>query len=223
MIVHPAGFLKSVRDLCDRYGILMIADEVATGFGRTGTMFACQREGVTPDIMALSKGITAGYLPLAATMTTREVYDAFLGQYRELKTFFHGHTFTGNPLACAVALASLDLFQQDHLLESLLPKIAYLEQRLAGLSRLAHVGDVRSCGMVGGIELVQDKKTREAYPWEEKVGVQVCREARKHGLFLRPLGNVIVVFPPLVITPDELKLLFDGVTAAIRTVTEGVP
>jgi adenosylmethionine-8-amino-7-oxononanoate aminotransferase len=222
MIVHPAGFLKSVRDLCDRYGILMIADEVATGFGRTGAMFACQREGVTPDIMALSKGITAGYLPLAATMTTEEVYDAFLGQYRELKTFFHGHTFTGNPLACAVALASLDLFERDHLLENLIPKSAYIEQRLAELSLLSHVGDVRSCGMVGGIELVQDKKTREAYHWEDKVGVQVCREARKHGLFLRPLGNVIVVFPPLVITLDELKLLFDGVTAAIRTVTEGV-
>jgi adenosylmethionine-8-amino-7-oxononanoate aminotransferase len=222
MIVQPAGFLKSVRNLCDRYGILMIADEVATGFGRTGTMFACQREGVTPDIMALSKGITAGYLPLAATMTTKEVYDAFLGQYRELKTFFHGHTFTGNPLACAVALASLDLFQQDHLLESLIPKSASIEQRLAELSLLSHVGDVRSCGMVGGIELVQDKDTREAYPWEDKIGVQVCREARKHGLFLRPLGNVIVVFPPLVITQEELKLLFDGVAAAIRTVTEGV-
>lgn len=221
MIVHPAGFLTAVRDLCDRYGILMIADEVATGFGRTGTMFACQQEGVTPDIMALSKGITAGYLPLAATMTTQDVYDAFLGQYRELKTFFHGHTFTGNPLACAVALASLDLFATDNLLENLKPKMACLERRLAGLSSLTHVGDVRCCGMVGGIEVVRDKATREAYPWEEKVGVQVCREARKHGLFLRPLGNVIVVFPPLAITLDELKLLCDGVEAAIRTVTEG--
>ena len=220
MIVHPAGFLTAVRDLCDRYGILMIADEVATGFGRTGTMFACQREGITPDIMALSKGITAGYLPLAATVTTQEVYNAFLGQYRELKTFFHGHTFTGNPLACAVALASLDLFERDHLLENLKPKIAYMAERLAGISGLAHVGDVRQCGMVGGIELVRHKETREAYPWEEAEGVQVCREARKHGLFLRPLGNVIVVFPPLAITLDELKLLFDGVDAAIRAVTE---
>ena len=221
MIVHPVGFLKSVRDLCHRYGILMIADEVATGFGRTGTMFACQREGVTPDIMALSKGITAGYLPLAATLTTQEVYDAFLGQYRELKTFFHGHTFTGNPLACAVALASLDLFDRDNLLENLTPKIAYLKERLAGLSDLAHVGEVRQCGMVGGIELVRVKETREAYHWEEKVGVQVCREARKHGLFLRPLGSVIVVFPPLAISLEELKILFDGVEIAIRAVTEG--
>ena len=220
MIIHPAGFLAAVRELCNRYGILMIADEVATGFGRTGAMFACQHEGVTPDIMALSKGITAGYLPLAATLTTHEVYNAFLGQYRELKTFFHGHTFTGNPLACAVALASLDLFEKDDLLGNLKPKIAYLEERLAGLSGLAHVGDVRSCGMVGGIELVRDRSTREAYPWEEKVGVQVCREARKYGLFLRPLGNVIVVFPPLVMTLDEMKFLFDGVVAAIRAVTE---
>ncbi len=221
MIVHPAGFLKGVRDLCNIHGILLILDEVATGFGRTGSMFACQREGVTPDIMALSKGITAGYLPLAATMTTRAVYDAFLGQYRELKSFFHGHTFTGNPLACAVALASLELFKKDNLLVNLAAKIAYLEERLVGMSQLSHVGNVRSCGMVGGIELVRERSTREAYPWEEKVGVQVCQEARRHGLFLRPLGNIIVIFPPLAITPDELTFLCDVVEAAIRTVTEG--
>lgn len=220
MIVHPAGFLKGVRELCDRFGLLLILDEVATGFGRTGTMFACQREGVTPDIMALSKGITAGYLPLAVTMTTRKVYDAFLGPYREMKTFFHGHTFTGNPLACAVALASLELFERDNLLEQLRPEIAYLEERLAQLKELSHVGDVRSCGMAGGIELVRDKVSREAFPWEEKTGVRVCREARRHGLFLRPLGNVIVIFPPLAITRDELGFLFDGLEAALRAVTE---
>src|SRR5574340_1248879 len=133
MIVQPAGFVRRVRELCDRYNILMIADEVAVGFGRTGTMFACGGEGVTPDIMALSKGITAGYLPLAATMTTQEVYDAFLGEYRELKTFFHGHTFTGNPVACAAALASLDLFEKEGLLDSLPPKIDYLNDRLKAL------------------------------------------------------------------------------------------
>ncbi len=220
MIVHPAGFLKGVRELCRRHDILLILDEVATGFGRTGTMFACQREGVTPDIMALSKGITGGYLPLAATMTTQAVYDAFLGEYRELKSFFHGHTFTGNPLACAVALAGLELFEKENLLENLAPKIAYLEERLAGISRLLHVGNVRSCGMVGGVELVRAKSTREAYPWEEKVGVRVCREARRRGLFLRPLGNIIVIFPPLVITMEELKFLCDEVEAAIRVVTE---
>jgi adenosylmethionine---8-amino-7-oxononanoate aminotransferase len=220
MIVQPEGFVRRVRELCDRYDILMIADEVAVGFGRTGTMFACQQEGVTPDIMALSKGITAGYLPLAATLTTQKVYDAFLGEYRELKTFFHGHTFTGNPIACAAALASLDLFERDRLLETLPEKIAYLAERMDGISRLPHVGEARRAGMIGGIELVADKETREAYPWEERVGIRVCLEARKHGLFLRPLGNVIVIFPPLSISLPELALLLDGIEASIRAVTE---
>ncbi len=219
MIVQPAGFVKKVRELCDRYDILMIADEVAVGFGRTGTMFACQQEGVTPDIMALSKGITAGYLPLAATMTTEKVYNAFLGEYRELKTFFHGHTFTGNPIACATALASLDLFASDRLLEQLPAKIDYLRQRLEALRELEHVGNVRNCGMVGGIELVRNCETREPYDWEERIGVRVCQEAQKHGLFLRPLGNIIVVFPPLSISLEELAFLMDGIDASIRTVT----
>ncbi len=219
MIVQPEGFVRRVRELCDKYDVLMIADEVAVGFGRTGTMFACQQEGVTPDIMALSKGITAGYLPLAATLTTQDVYDAFLGDYRELKTFFHGHTFTGNPIACAAALASLDLFDKERLLEVLPAKIAYLGERLAEIGGLPHVGEARQCGMIGGIELVRDKGTREPYPWEERVGIQVCLEARKHGLFLRPLGNVIVVFPPLAISLEELALLTDGIAASIRAVT----
>jgi len=220
MIVQPAGFVKKVRELCDRFEVLMIADEVAVGFGRTGAMFACEKAGVPPDLMAISKGISAGYLPLAATLTTRKVYDAFLGSYSELKTFFHGHTFTGNPIACAAALASLEIFEQDRLLESLVPKIAYLEKRLQGLLELPQVGDVRQEGMIGGIELVADKKSRQAYPWEERVGVRVCLEARKHGLFLRPLGNVIVVFPPLSISLDELAMLMDGIESSIRAVTE---
>lgn len=221
MIVQPEGFLLKVRELCTRYDILMIADEVAVGFGRTGSMFACSREGITPDIMALSKGITAGYLPLAATMTTQQVYDAFLGEYAELKTFFHGHTFTGNPIACAAAIASLDLFEKEALLERLPEKVGYLEQRLEALLKLKHVGDVRSAGMIGGIELVRDKESKEPFPWEERVGVQVCVEARKHGLFLRPLGNVIVVFPPLSISMEELEKLMNGIEASIRKVTEG--
>jgi adenosylmethionine-8-amino-7-oxononanoate aminotransferase len=220
MIVQPEGFFRKVRELCDRYGILMIADEVAVGFGRTGSMFACQKEGVTPDIMALSKGITAGYLPLAATLTTQNVYDAFLGDYRELKTFFHGQTFTGNPIACATALASLDLFEHDRLLETLPEKIAFLAERLHGMARLTHVGEARQAGMIGGIELVVDKETREPFPWAEQMGIRVCLEARKHGLFLRPLGNVIVIFPPLAISLPELALLLDGIEASIRAVTE---
>jgi adenosylmethionine-8-amino-7-oxononanoate aminotransferase len=168
--------------------------------------------------MALSKGITGGYLPLAATLTTQEVYEAFLGEYRELKTFFHGHTFTGNPVCCTAALASLDLFEKNRLLEALPAKIAYLDERLQSLREKAHVGDVRQCGMIGGIELVRDSMTREPYDWEERVGMRVCAEARKSGLFLRPLGNVIVIFPPLVISLDELKILVDGIEAAITTV-----
>jgi len=219
MVVQPPGFVKKVRELCDRYNILMIADEVAVGFGRTGAMFACEREGVTPDLMALSKGLTAGYLPLAATLATQEIYDAFLGDYSELKTFFHGHTFTGNPIACAAALASLDLFEQDKLLEKLPQKIAYLEERLLKMRHLAHVGNTRQVGMIGGIELVLDKESKEPYPWEQRLGVRVCNEARKHGLFLRPLGNVLVVFPPLSITMEELELLMGGIEESIRTVT----
>ena len=220
MIAQPPGFVKEVRKLCDRYDILMIADEVAVGFGRTGSMFACETEGVTPDLMALSKGLTAGYLPLAATLATREIYDMFLGEYSELKTFFHGHTFTGNPVACAAAIASLDLFEQDELLKGLPDKISCLEEGFRRISFLEHVGETRHIGMIGGIELVRDRETKEPYPWEERVGVRVCLEARKHGLFLRPLGNVIVVFPPLSVSLEEVKYLMDGIEASIRMVTE---
>lgn len=220
MIVQPAGFLRKVRELCDRYDILMIADEVATGFGRTGAMFACNHEDVVPDIMAISKGIAAGYLPLAATATVDKVYSAFLGEYAELKTFFHGHTFTGNPLACAVALKSLDLFEQDNLLAELQPKISLLKQRLGDFNDLLHVGDIRQCGLAVGIELVENRETGTPYPWEDRVGINVCLEARKRGVFSRPLGNTIVVFPPLVISNDELDMLLDVLQESIRTVTE---
>ena len=218
MIVQPTGFLRRVREMCDRHGLLMIADEVATGFGRTGRMFACEHEGVVPDIMALSKGIAAGYLPLAVTVTSDELYRAFLGEYSELKTFFHGHTFTGNPLACAVALKSLDLFESDGLLEALQGKIALLAARLALFARLPHVGDVRQFGLAAGVELVQDKESRQAYPWEQRIGIRVCLEARRHGIFLRPLGNTLVIFPPLAIAPEELELLLDGLERSIRAI-----
>jgi adenosylmethionine---8-amino-7-oxononanoate aminotransferase len=220
MIVQPEGFLNKVRQLCDRYDLLMITDEVATGFGRTGAMFACEHENVVPDIMAISKGIAAGYLPLAVTATTDKVYSAFLGEYAELKTFFHGHTFTGNPLACAVAIKSLELFESDRLLDSLQPKIKMLSERLARISELPQVGNIRHCGMAAGIELVADKSTRTPYPWEQKIGIQVCRDARAHGIFSRPLGNTIVIFPPLSITMEELELLMDGLTKSIRKITE---
>lgn len=219
MIVHPAGYLRGVRELCDRYGVMMITDEVATGFGRTGRMFACQHEEVSPDIMAISKGLCAGYLPLAATLATERIYTAFLGNYAELKTFFHGHTFTGNPLACAVALKSLDLFEETRLLEAVQPKIEQMRTWLNSLSEHPQVGNVRQCGLAAGIELVQDKTTKEPYPWEQKRGIKACLAARKYGIFSRPLGNTLVVFPPLAIRADEMDLLMVGLTKALDEAT----
>jgi adenosylmethionine-8-amino-7-oxononanoate aminotransferase len=220
MITSPPGYLKGVRDLCNRYDILMIADEVATGFGRTGEMFACEREDVVPDLMCLSKGITGGYMPLAVTLTTEEIYDAFLGEFRDLKTFFHGHSYTGNPLACAAAIACLDLFKREQTLMTLKRKIEILEGWLREILNLEHVGDVRNAGFMAGIELVKDKETREPYDWGEKMGWRVAYHARDEGVFIRPLGDVIVVMPPLAISEQNLNQLLKVVGASIVAVTE---
>jgi adenosylmethionine-8-amino-7-oxononanoate aminotransferase len=219
MIVQPSGYLKGVRELCKKYRILMVADEVATGFGRTGRMFACEHEEVFPDIMALAKGISGGYLPLAATLTTDEIYSGFLGEYKEFRTFFHGHSYTGNPLACAAAIASLDVFDKEKTLERMQGKIGYLRKRLEEYKELSHVGDIRQAGFMIGIELVRDKKTKEPYPPEEKIGIKVIEEARKRGLVIRPLGNVIVILPPLVINKKELKSMMDIIYESIERVT----
>ncbi len=205
IIVHPAGYLKRARELCDKYDILLVLDEVATGFGRTGQLFACQHERVSPDILCLAKGITGGYLPLAATMTTEKIYEAFLGDYAQLKTFFHGHSYTANPLACAAALANLDVFEKDETLQLLPEKEAGLSAGLEKIKRLPHVGDVRRKGLMVGIELVKDKDTKEPYPLPDKIGTRVITEARRLGLIIRPLGNVIVLMPPLSSTPPELN------------------
>ncbi len=220
IIVQPPGYLKKVRELCTEHNIIMIADEVAVGFGKTGKMFACEHEGVVPDIMALAKGITGGYMPLAATLTTEKIYEGFLGEYDEFKTFFHGHTYTGNPLACAAAVASMKLFEEERTLENLQGKIARLAERLRAFLSLKHVGEVRQRGFMVGIELVVDKKTKEPYPPADKIGNRVILEARKRGLIIRPLGNVIVLMPPLAITMDELERLCDITFESIRTVTE---
>ncbi len=204
MIMHPPGYLRGARQLTKKHDVLLIADEVAVAFGRTGKMFACQHEGVTPDLLCLAKGLTGGYLPLAATLATDEIYQAFLGNYAESKTFFHGHTYGGNPLGAAAALASLDIFQEEKTLENLKPKIARLAEHLARISNLPHVGHVRQCGLIGAIELVRDKTTKEPYPWAEKRGLRVCDYARTEGVLLRPLGNVIVIMPPLSITLEQL-------------------
>ena len=219
IIIHPAGYLSGVRSLCKKYNVLLILDEVLTGFGRTGKMFACSHEDVIPDIMALSKGINGGYMPLAATLATEEIYNVFLGEYAELKTFFHGHTYTGNPLGCAAALASMELFEKEHILKNLELKINHLRAKLKSFESLKHVGDVRQCGLIAAIELVKDKTTKEPYPWEERVGVKVCLEARKQGLLMRPLGHIIVIMPPLIIKEHELDRLLHIVYESIKTIT----
>jgi adenosylmethionine-8-amino-7-oxononanoate aminotransferase len=222
MIVHPPGYLKHVRELTRKYGLLLIADEVAVGFGRTGRMFASQWEEVSPDLLCLGKGITGGYLPLAATMATEEIFSAFLGEYGELKTFFHGHTYTGNPLACAAALASLEVFAKEKTLSEAVfgPKAEKYSDGMKRLGQLQHVGSIRFRGLMGGVEIVKDKRTKEAYPFEERVGYRITMEARRHGVMLRPLGDVIVLMPPLAISLEELDLLFTVTEKAIRSVTE---
>ena len=196
MVVMPEGVLTKVAELCRGFEILFLTDEVATGFGRTGKMFACEHEDIQPDIMMLAKGLTGGYLPLAATLTSNEVYSAFLGDYEEKKTFFHGHTYTGNQLACSAALANLDLFEKTDLIQKVQEKSLFLASLLEPFNELPHVGDIRNKGFMTGIELVKDKKTKEPYPWEEKIGVQVCDRCRDLGMIIRPLGNVIVFMPP---------------------------
>lgn len=220
MITQPPSYLTRIRDLCSQYEVLLIADEVATGFGRTGTMFACDREGVTPDLMALSKGLTGGYLPLAATLTTEEIYSAFLGKYEEFKTFFHGHSYTGNPLGCAVALANLEIFRSEHTLARLQPKISRLSALLKPLHQFPHVGDIRQQGFMAGIELVRDRPTREPYPLETRIGHRVALAARKRGLLLRPLGHIIVLMPPLSINLQTLTRMVSILSRSISAVTQ---
>jgi adenosylmethionine-8-amino-7-oxononanoate aminotransferase len=218
MIMWPKGVLKEFERLCRRYDVLLIADEVATGFGRTGKMFACEHEQVRPDFLCVAKGFTGGYLPLAATLTTRRIFDGFLFPYKDMKTFFHGHTYTGNPLACAVALANIELFNKERVIERLQPKIAYLEKRLQRLAGMPCVGEIRQRGFMVGIDLVKDRLTREPFLPEEKIGAKVCAAARQYGVILRPLGNVIVLMPPLSMTVRELDTLVTAVENAMKDI-----
>ena len=220
MMVAPPGYLARVRELCTTYNVLLIVDEVATGFGRTGKMFACQHEGVTPDLMAISKGLTGGYMPLAATLTTEAIYRAFLGRYDEWKTFFHGHSYTGNPLGCALALANLEIFRREQTLEQVRKKSRLLARLLQPLAELPHVGDIRQCGFMVGIELVQDRHTKTPYPLDRRIGHRVAQDCRLRGLLLRPLGNVIALVPPLSISPRELTTMIAILHSAIRETTE---
>ena len=219
MLISPQGFLNELSELAKQWETLLIVDEVMTGLGRTGKMWACEHEAVTPDLLCTAKGLAAGYLPLAATLTTDEVYNAFLGEYRNLKTFFHGHTFTGNPLACAVALENIAIFEREDLLSRLQPTIELFRNRLQEFYKLSHVGDVRMCGLAAGVELMKNPDTYMPYPFEKKIGIRVCKEALTRGAILRPLVNTIVLMPPLQISISELDTLFDIVYASIEKVT----
>jgi adenosylmethionine-8-amino-7-oxononanoate aminotransferase len=213
ILVHPEGYLRAVRELCDRHGVLLICDEVATGFGRTGRMFACEHEDVAPDLMCVAKGITGGYLPLAATLATERIYEGFLGRHEEFRTFFHGHTYTGNPLACAAAIATLKLFEQERTLEHLQGKIALLGELLEPVAAMPGVAEVRRRGFMTGIEL-------DGFPVEARAGHQVTLAARRRGAIVRPLGDVVVLMPPLAITPAELRKLVAITADAIAEVVD---
>ncbi len=215
MWLQPDGYVRGLAELCRKHDVLLVCDEVATGFGRTGTMFAVEQEGITPDFLCLAKGITGGYLPLAVTMTTERVFDAFLGTAAEGKTFFHGHTYTGNPLACAAALANLELFEKEQTLARMRPAMDALGRGLEKLARHPHVGEVRRRGMMVGVELVKEKASGAEYDYGERMGFQVCQAARQHGVLLRPLGNVVVMMPPLSLSVDEAQLMLRALEDAL--------
>ena len=211
---HPV-YLELLREACDRYGVHLIHDEIAVGFGRTGTMFACEQAGITPDFLVLSKALTGGYLPMAAVLTTDTVYQAFYDDYATLRAFLHSHTYTGNPLACTAALATLDIFEQDNVIEANKALAARMASATAHLADHPHVAEVRQTGMALAIEMVQDKTSRAAYPWQERRGLKVYQHALERGAMLRPLGNVVYFLPPYVITPEEIDFLAEVASEGI--------
>lgn len=221
IIVHPEGYLREVVRLCREHQVLVIFDEVAVGFGRTGTLFAGEQEGVAPDLLALAKGISGGYLPLAATLTTEEIFTTFADCPDELGTFFHGHSYTGNALACAAGLASLELFDSLDLLTRLPGRAALLAELLEKhVAPLEHCGQIRQKGLMVGIELVEDRASRRPYAAEALVGARVCQRVRDLGVMLRPLGSVIVLIPPLTLSDAELELLVTSAARGIREITQ---
>jgi adenosylmethionine-8-amino-7-oxononanoate aminotransferase len=220
MIVHPEGYLARVADACRRRGVLLIADEVATGFGRTGRMFACEHENVRPDLLCLAKGISGGYLPLAATLATDRIYEAFLGEPTAGRTFYHGHTYTGNALACAAGLASLEIFERERVLERIAEMAETLGRLLETVADLEHVGEVRRKGLMVGIELVADRATRRAYPPEERRAWKACLAARRQGVLVRPLGDILVLMPPYCASDESLERLVAAAGEGIREATQ---
>jgi adenosylmethionine-8-amino-7-oxononanoate aminotransferase len=223
MRMYPPIYLTRLREACDRYGVHLIADEIAVGFGRTGTMFACEQAGISPDFMCLSKGLTGGYLPLSAVLTGETVYQAFYDDYTTLKAFLHSHSYTGNALACRAALATLELFEREDTLNRNRHLARLMGDAVADLADHPHVGEVRQTGMIVAIEMAKDKKTREPFPWEERRGLRVYRHGLSRGVLLRPLGNVVYFMPPYVIQPEEIELMAqvakDGIALATASST----
>jgi adenosylmethionine-8-amino-7-oxononanoate aminotransferase len=219
MVMHPPGFLRGVRELTRRFDVLLIADEIAVGFGRTGKMFACEQEDVVPDFLCLGKGLTAGYLPMAATITHEEVFGAFLGTWSEARTLYHGHSYGGNPLAAAAALASLAVFEEEQTLARLPAKADLLREQLGKLAQHPHVATTRQRGLIAALELTSDKAHGVPYPVEQRLAWRVCREALRRGVWLRPLADVLYVMPPLAISLEELDILMSTLAAAIDEVT----
>lgn len=220
MIVYPVEYLDGVGRLAKKFGIHLIVDEVATGFGRTGKMFAHEHSDIVPDFLCISKGLTSGTLPLAVTMTTNEVYDAFYGDYEEGKTFFHGHTYTGNPIACSAANASLEIFKKEKTIDNLHVKINILKENLAKFTTLKYVGDIRQIGLIGAIELVKDKKTKAGFDMDERIGLQIYKKGLEKNIILRPLGNIVYVYLPLVINIDEIKEVLRKLYSIIKEFCE---
>ncbi len=216
---HPV-YLRLLREACDHFGVHLIADEIAVGFGRTGTLFACEQAGITPDFLCLSKGLTGGYLPLSAVLTTETIYSAFYGDYQNLTAFLHSHSYTGNPLACRAALATLDIFAGEAVLDNNRALARAMAEATRHFAEHPHIAEVRQTGMILAVEMVKDKTTREPYPWRERRGLTVYRHALERGALLRPLGNVIYFMPPYLITPEEIQFLaevaWEGIQLAIR-------
>ncbi len=219
MVTMPGGYLKRLEEICRKFDVLLIADEVATGFGRTGKMFACEHENVHPDLLCVAKGITGGYLPLAATLSTEKIFNAFTAPYEEFRAFYHGHSYTANPLGCAAAIATLQVFQEENVIANLQPKIARLAANCEALKSLRHVGDVRRCGMMAGIEIVRDRHGNVPYPPAEQIGHKIILKAREQGVIIRPLGNVIVFLPPLSVSLSEIDALTEAARDAIAHIT----
>ena len=217
MKMYSPNYLKKLRKLCDEYDINLIADEIAVGFGRTGKMFACEHAGISPDIMTVSKGLTAGYMPMSLVLTTDKIYDAFYDDYETMKAFLHSHSYSGNPLGCAVAVETLKIFEEENILDTIDKKSKYLKEKIEStLLDIEYVGDYRQLGMIGAIELVKNKETKEAFPWQDRIGYKIYQLALKKGVLLRPLGNVIYFMPPYIITKEEIDIVVDTARECIE-------